>query len=185
MSPIIVLEWSIFLSWKYFHNTICVFLHLCIIICTSIMVQRCKSFQLSAAELCPQCGVIVDSCVRYSESPHQSLCNGLQQANKPELSSVPSFFFTHLGYSLLWCKFTHYFKLHRQSGEGRVCSCRGRGWSGSVPLPHLYWHLSIFHFLFLSLKSEQEREKNKNDKIREKRSKISEYRYASEWIYSV
>ena len=93
-----------------------------------------KVSQLSAAELCPQCGVIVDSCVRYSESPHQSLCNGLQQANKPELSSVPSFFFTHLGYSLLWCKFTHYFKLHRQSGEGRVCTCRGRGWGASFPI---------------------------------------------------
>ena len=90
-----------------------------------IKMQKFYNFTLSAAELCPQCGVIVDSSVRYSESQHQSLCNGLQQANKPGLSSVPSFFFTHIGHSLLWCRFTHYFKLHRQSG--------GAGSAGETP----------------------------------------------------
>ena len=63
-----------------------------------IKMQKFHNFTLNSG-LCPQCGVIVDSSVRYSESQHQSLCNGLQQANKPELSSVASFFFTHLGYT--------------------------------------------------------------------------------------
>ena len=104
-----------------------------------IKMQKFHNFTLNSG-LCPQCGVIVDSSVRYSESQHQSLCNGLQQANKPELSSVASFFFTHLGlgYSLLWCRFTHYFKLHRQSGGGRVCRGLRRGISAPWK-PHADW----------------------------------------------
>ena len=41
-------------------------------------------------------------------------------------------------YSLLWCRFTHYFKLHRQSGGGRVCRGLRRGVSAPWT-PHADW----------------------------------------------